>query len=137
MRISNPEGSWDGWITPGGGLDGGEVEIQGLRRELYEELGFTSATVPLRIWTRDHRFPWKNKLLEIHDVFYYVPTPRFHPCPTIPLEDSEMMGCLELRWWPIEKILASSEIFAPPNLGQLLQRLVEEGPPEVAMDIGS
>ena len=34
-----PDGDYDFWCTPGGGLDEGESLIEGVKRELIEELG--------------------------------------------------------------------------------------------------
>jgi len=79
IKISNPEGKWSGWITPGGGVDAGETEAESLRRELYEELGFKNVQDELKIWTRFHKFPWNEKMVEQEEVFFLIRTEKFAP----------------------------------------------------------
>lgn len=40
------------------------------------------------------------------------------------------------RWWPVEEIVASHEVFAPGRLGELLRSLLTDGPPSPPIDAG-
>lgn len=46
----------DHWSIPGGGLEHGEAVLDGLKREIHEELGIepmTIAETPLFLWTKE------------------------------------------------------------------------------------
>ena len=44
------------WTPPGGGLDPGESDEVGLRRELAEELGLDDFELGPLLWHREHEF---------------------------------------------------------------------------------
>jgi len=44
------------WAPPGGGLEDGESDEDGLRRELAEEVGLDEFELGPLLWTREHDF---------------------------------------------------------------------------------
>jgi 8-oxo-dGTP pyrophosphatase MutT (NUDIX family) len=136
IKIGNSTATWTGWITPGGGLDQGESEMDGLRRELREELGFTLLPGARRVWTRFHCFSWNDRWVEQEEVFFLIETERFSPSAEVDLTESEMLEFKEIRWWPIEDIENSPECFAPTKIYHHLVNLVENGPPTEPTDVG-
>jgi putative acetyltransferase len=134
MKIVNPTGGWEGWITPGGGIEAGESEEQALRRELYEELGFHCDGGERKVWTRAHEFPWGDKILRQEEAIFLVRCRKFTPKPLDALLATEMLD-VELRWWPVAEMGKSGEQFAPRRLGYFLARL-EEGLPAEPIDVG-
>lgn len=136
VKIGNSSSSWEGWITPGGGMDKGETELEALRRELWEELGLKDFSVAARIWTRFHAFPWRGKQIEQEEVYFWVPNVRFVPSSAANLDASEMLDVKEMRWWSYDEILSTREIFAPRNLAAGIRKILEEGTPSEAYDIG-
>lgn len=135
VKIANPSGGWVGWITPGGGIEAGETEEAGLKRELMEELGFPTDGSERKVWTRTHRFPWGDKILEQSEVYFLRHCRRFEPGRNSEVANGKMPDYRELRWWKISEILASSESFAPRRLGYFLESL-EKAPPATPIDVG-
>jgi 8-oxo-dGTP pyrophosphatase MutT (NUDIX family) len=138
IKIANPNGSWTGWITPGGGIDPGENDWQALKRELWEEVGFKPIddTPPPAIWRRHHEFPWHEKLIQQHETFYLIRTRKFAPSPKADPGDTEMMDFKEIRWWKLEEIAHAQEVFAPRNLHGLIQHIIAKGIPADPPEIG-
>ncbi|HEX6547360.1 MAG TPA: NUDIX domain-containing protein [Candidatus Dormibacteraeota bacterium] len=131
--VVRPGASW--WLTPGGALDPGESHEEAALRELAEECGFSEATLGLCVWTREHEFDWKRKRYLQQERYFMARVPRFEVSNAgWTAEEVEVMG--EHRWWTVAEILASSEDFAPRQLGRLLERLLRDGPPETPIDAG-
>ncbi len=101
IRIENPEGSWNGWITPGGGMEKSENFKSALKRELREELGADLKIGP-KVWIRSHTFPWKGEMIEQHEVFYLIHANRFEPRPLPGISD--ILDLKEFRWWNINEL---------------------------------
>lgn len=58
------------WEFPGGKLEPGESRLQGLSRELHEELGIKVAQAVALIRVR-HRYPERNVLLDVWEITEY------------------------------------------------------------------
>lgn len=136
IKIKNPDGDWEGWITPGGGANPEESLETVLTRELLEEVGYSAPFIGPKIWTRFHRFPWRGRIIEQSEHYFYQLTPSFDPIAHLNPDHQELEEQLEHRWWTLEEIEASNENFAPRNLGILLKNLLEHGPPETPLDCG-
>ena len=136
IKIENPEGSWEGWITPGGGVNDGEDEIPALQRELYEELGVKDLKIGAKLWMRFHVFPWKGDTVEQHEVFYLVRTNRFEAKPSLHPDIPEFSDLKEFRWWAIDDLQITRESLAPSKLASYLQELLDDGPPSAPIDVG-
>ena len=124
----------DIWATPGGGLDDGESDEVGLRRELAEELGLDELEIGPLVWVRDDQLPSPLGTFDAQlERYYLVRTARFEPQPRVDLA-AENVG--ELRWWTAGEIAASMELFAPSRLAHLLRDLLENGAPPEPIDAG-
>lgn len=124
------------WFTPGGGLEPGEGDEEGLRRELFEETGRTDLAIGPLVWTRFHAFTWAGQLIHQHERFYLVPVTRFVPGWRTNPDETELMSFREYRWWTAAEIKASPELFAPRRLAELLRSLRRDGPPSAPVDAG-
>lgn len=133
-KITNPFGNWLGWITPGGGVDPGEDELTALKRELYEETGFTLNSDAIKVWRRFVKFPWDGKNVEQAESYFLIHTAKFNPVP-IKLTETEKRELLETRWWKISDIKSSSERFAPKALAERLELLLTGNIPIVPVEI--
>ena len=123
------------WTTPGGGVDPGESHEQAIVRELAEECGLRGFELGPCIWTREHWAPLARHGGQV-DRIYLVRTDAFDPAPEWTAEQLAEEGMVEQRWWTVEELEASRELFAPRRLPQLVRDLVEHGPPPEPVDVG-
>jgi 8-oxo-dGTP diphosphatase len=130
--------SGQGWrITPGGGIEAGEIPLAALHRETSEELGVDLAHVgtPRAVWHRSVAFSWDEGQFSQHEAFYLMRCDRFDPprCEDGDGQDSFVAG--EPRWWTTIELRASSENIAPEGLAELLEGLDRDGPLQTPRDI--
>lgn len=130
------------WAAPGGGLDPGEDHLTALHRELAEEVGLREVVPGPHVWDREQIIPfidgqWDGQ----RDRYYLVPTAdRFEPSPQLTWEQLRAERLHELRWWTPDDIVRAAQDgtrFAPGRMGELLQALVVDGPPERPIDTGA
>jgi 8-oxo-dGTP pyrophosphatase MutT (NUDIX family) len=142
MEVTDPSNGHSVWITPGGGVDRGETAVDGLRRELNEELALVVAAehVGPIVWTRTHVFRWDHRAYDQTEQFFLVETERFTPvrCADGDPASGDPAAVVECphRWWTAAEIAASDADFAPSRLAHALATLLEHGPPGEPIDVG-
>lgn len=125
------------WTLPGGGLDDGESDEVGLRRELREELGLVDVEIGPHVWTREHVIPMRTGHDGQRDHIHLVRVPHFEPEPEIGWEALRDELVHELRWWTLDEVAsASGVLFAPRRLAVLARALLADGPPATPLDTG-
>lgn len=117
FRDSDPNtgGSW--WITPGGGIDAGEREIDAVLRELAEETAqIVAAADVLGPLARRHVVHgYSDRIVDQDDTFYAVRTPAFE-VDTAGYTEEEKITMLEHRWWSRPELLGTSQVIWPAVL---------------------
>ena len=125
------------WIAPGGGLEPGESEEEGLRREIAEETGARNFCLGPPLWNRKHEFSWDGRTYSQNEVYYLVQADRFDPVMNMEAAPGEASAFRGFRWWSIDAIARSAEKFAPRNLHCLLESISKNGPPDKPILVGA
>jgi 8-oxo-dGTP diphosphatase len=129
------------WTLPGGGLDEGETDLEGLRRELHEELSLVDVPIGPHVWTREHVIPMRTGHDGQRDHIHLVRVPRFDPQPAIGWDALRDELVHEIRWWAIDEIESATAgdppvLFAPRRLSVLVRGLLADGAPPTPIDTG-
>lgn len=120
------------WVTPGGGLEENESFETALARELWEETGLTDVEIATCVWTRELEFNLPDLgLVRCHERCFLCRTERDVNLDVAQTQmtDSERNIIKETRWWSLDELVASSEIFRPEGFVELVRRLVRDGAP--------
>lgn len=136
MKIGNKTSKWQGWITPGGGIEFGESEEDALIREIREELGIEVSGNKTKVWKRVHCFAWNDKMIDQEEVFFLINTEKFIPKSTMDLNETELLDFQRFKWWKVSDIKISSEQFAPTKIGECVSLLLCGQIPINPVDVG-
>lgn len=134
MRV--PDRGLEIWLAPGGGIEDGESAGDCLIREVYEETGFEVERYSGPVWLRTHRFKFLGKEYVQHEEYYVVRTPHFEADGARNPARQERELVDGFRWWRLESIRKSDEIFVPRRLAFYLEQILVSGPPAEPIDVG-
>lgn len=118
------------WVMPGGGLEPGESFEEAAIREVREETGIEVALGGC-LWTRHHAFEWLGQRLAQFEVFFLARLGGSHNVSGTP--DSYVHGH---RWWSLEEILQTNEVFAPRDIAKLIAPVLHGDIPKEPFDCG-
>lgn len=123
------------WVTPGGGIDPGEDEVDAGVRELGEETGWranrSDLIGPLSVRRTAHGY--SDQILVQRETFFGIVTPRFEVDTAGHTED-EKLTLQSWRWWPLSEIRDPDARIWPRYLPELVALM--DAVPSVPVDHG-
>jgi 8-oxo-dGTP pyrophosphatase MutT (NUDIX family) len=134
FQDSDPGAGRRWWITPGGGIDPGETELETVVRELEEETGLlVRADQVLGPLARRHVVHgYSDLVVEQDDTFYAVRVPAFE-VDTAGHTEEEQITMLASRWWTVAELAATDDEVWPVLLLELVALVEDRGAWPVAL----
>ncbi len=112
------------WISPGGGIEGGERPVDCAVRELNEETGIRLEPRALSgpVGSETVEFTFEGARYRQEQTFFTARVPGGPVAPTR-LEAVEERSLLGHRWWSLAELDGAAERYYPRNLPAMLRTL--------------
>ena len=133
---ADPASTW--WFTVGGAVEAGEDLRTAAIRETSEETGLAIAPDELHgpVWRRLVRFSFDGRLFDAEEWFFTATTGPDASVDISGFTELEARTVLEHRWWSVEELTTTTDVFYPARLPELLAGLGRnpDGPPVLLDD---
>jgi 8-oxo-dGTP pyrophosphatase MutT (NUDIX family) len=109
------------WVTPGGGIDEGEDEVEAAIREVAEETGLRLDPAALvgPVARRHVVHGYSDRVIEQDEAFYLARVPHFEVDTSAHTPD-EKLTFQQHRWWTMEELRSTDDWVWPNELVELL-----------------
>lgn len=117
------------WITPGGGVESDESLSQAAIREVYEETGLR-VSLPADaepMYAERVRFRFAGNHFDQTNHYFLARVPGGQHLEPAGHTEIERQVVLELRWWRLEDLDASTDVREPVAMVELIQRALKGG----------
>lgn len=124
------------WVTPGGGIDPGESEVEAALREVREETGYRLSASDLvgPVAERHVVHGYSDQVIEQDESFYLAKVAAFD-VDTSEHTPDEQLTFKQFRWWTMEELRTTDDWVWPNELVELLH-LIDE-PERWPVDLGT
>lgn len=115
------------WVTVGGGVEGSETLEACARREVREETGIVDFELGEPVWRLERVLHLQGAPTWCDETYFVGRTDQTQvTCDgMLALEAACTLG---FRWWSIEAIRQSTEVFLPQGLVPLIERVLADAP---------
>ena len=105
------------WITPGGGVEPGEQDVEAAVREVFEETGVQVSPRDLvgPLATRVVVHGYSDVVTTQDEAFWYVRVPAFE-VSTVGHTEQELLTMTDHRWWTRDELAATAEEVWPRDV---------------------
>jgi 8-oxo-dGTP pyrophosphatase MutT (NUDIX family) len=119
VAVTDPVDARRIWMTPGGGRDDGETDIDCARRELREETGVSVKELLGPVFEHEHVFRWAGRMYRQRERFYVASMEASTQGEASP-DRIERVAKMEARWWTLDELRTTEELVEPPGLHEIV-----------------
>lgn len=113
------------WLTPGGGVEPGELPVRAAVRETWEETGIAvdlrdtdePVLVTQRLWS------WRGVTYDQADHFFLARVDAQVPARPRALTEMEHETLIGHRWWTVDELRSTHDVLLPADLADVLDRV--------------